>query len=290
MAAFVDKCATEFTLTVAWADPALQFVADIPRAATDIVIRLRDPKGRLLHPHDSYIRRVVGTGYAVFEIQEPMPGEWYVEVNTAPAVHTRYTVGGFVRSPIQLTMAVNPPRLGRPGPLGMIARVYDGPSPIIGIRASAKVVRPAKSIDGLLQAHRSQLGRIRPRKGRDGLPGRLGQLITLRNQLLSRGHSDLFAHRVDQVILTPQLDYGARAPAAMAGTASPRDLAALVALPLAGPTVAPRPGRWASTGVAGRVMDAKVAGSCNVIVTAAGFAPSCGSRFIRRGLVSVLTQ
>jgi hypothetical protein len=290
IAAFVDGCATELTLAVAWGDPALQFVPADARKTTEIAIRLRDPNGRLLHPHDSYVRRVVGRGYVVFEIQEPMAGQWFVEVSTARAAHTRYTVGGFVRSPIRLVLSVVPTHLTVGSPLNVVTRVYDGRQLISGVKTDVVVHHPVLGIPELLRRHKRALGRIRPRLARDAMPLDLARLVTLRNQLVESGKGDLFGLRASRVTMRAMAT-DATAPSAdrtTFETASPTDLAALVAL--SGGATPGVPATTVAGGLAGRFTASQQPGSYNVVATARGRAASCNSRFVRKELVTVLVR
>ena len=290
MAAFVDACATELTLTVAWADTSLRYVPDAPHKANEIAIRLRDPHGRLLHPHDSYVRRTVGAGYVVFEMQEPMAGEWFVEVSTARAAHTRYTVGGFVRSPVRMVLSAAPLHLTAGSPLTVVTRAYDGKLPIPGTKADVVVRHPAAGIPYLLQRHKRALARIKPRLSRDTMPLDLAKLVTLRNRLVEQGEEDLFALRSDRVMMREAP--GGAAPGAANRSrfeiASPVDLAVLVALsPIA---TASTTATVTPEALTGRFVAGRHPGTYNVIATVRGLAPGCRSRFVRKEMVSVLVR
>jgi hypothetical protein len=290
MAAFVDACATELTLTVAWADASLQYVPDTARKVNEIAIRLRDPHGRLLHPHDSYVRRTVGAGYVVFEMHEPMAGEWFVEVSTARVAHTRYTVGGFVRSPIRLVLSAAPQHLTVLSPLTVVTRAYDGRLPIPGTKANVVVRHPVAGVPDLLQRHKRALARIKPRLSRDTMPLDLAKLVTLRNQLVERGDADLFAMRGDRVTMRGGTGGGEARGADRPSfeTASPVDLAALVALSTGAP--ARTPAAITSEALTGRFIADRHPGTYNILATVRGLAPACRSRFVRKEMVSVLVR
>jgi subtilisin family serine protease len=199
-AGFIDALATEATFTVAWADSKLRYVPGAPRRATDVGVRLRDPKGKLLPSHDSALRRIVGRGYVAFRLSEPMAGRWQVEVSTAGDTHVRYTVGGFVRSPIRLALGFKP-RIAAGTALHLAAQVLHDRTPVSSFKALAQVRRPTLGIPGLLAKHRTKLRGLQPPAlaGGDLLPLDVGKLLTLRAQLLDAGEPDLFVHQ-DQAL------------------------------------------------------------------------------------------
>jgi subtilisin family serine protease len=308
VAAFVDALATEATFAVAWGDPTLRYVRGAPRTTREISVRLRDPQGRLLHAGDSYVRRIVGDGYVVFKLREPMPGEWQVEVETARAEHTRYTVGGFVRSPLRLLVALRPVRIATGTPLQVSTRVFDGTRPLSGYRASVRVVRPGLGIPALLQKHRAQLRDIKAVRvpGGDALPPDLAKLTALRSKLLKEGKPDLFASAAGSVALRPasaadlpRIDFPASFHRlSIPGT--PRAVPAgrpaeLVTAPtgVSGPIAAvARPGSptLSAGGLVGQFRDTTEPGSYNVAVNVSGTSPASGARFVRKELVSVLIR
>ena len=162
VAAFVDSLAAEATFSVAWPNPRIRFVPRPPKGSREVSVQLRDPNGRLLHPNASHVRRIEGEGYVIFKLQEPMPGQWYVEVTTDRDTHMRYTVGGFVRSPLRLLVPIFPKRIVCGMPIQISARVLEGRWPIKGFRAKAHVVAPSLDIRGAMRRYRSQLKEIRP--------------------------------------------------------------------------------------------------------------------------------
>ena len=144
--AFVDATATRATFSVAWGDPKLTYVPRDPRGASEINVRLRDPRGRLLPHNDSYIRRTFGAGYMIFDIDAPLPGEWKVEVKTSENAHVRYTVGGFVRSPIRIEVKVEPQVVKAGMPLTISALAFNRREQLRGFRAAASVGAPRMSL------------------------------------------------------------------------------------------------------------------------------------------------
>ncbi len=177
--AFIEADATEATFLVDWPLPSLAWSPREPKKASDINVRLRMPNGKLLHPFDPSVRRLEGTGYVAFRVEEPLPGQWWVEVSTVRAAHTLYSVGVFVRSPIRLDASISPRRPLRGSPLDVKVDVWDGTSRRggphrDGLRDGADVVaRPvgrqlrAPVEDAQPVAHRP------PRPGTRGIPRRV---------------------------------------------------------------------------------------------------------------------
>ena len=271
VAAFVDALATEATFTVAWADTRLNFVAGDPKNSAEVSIRLRDPRGRLLHPSDSYVRRIVGEGYVAFNLQEPMPGQWYVEVTTAAETHIRYTVGGFVRSPLRLVVTLSPKR-----PItgfNIATQMFDGERQISGFKASAQVIHPNLGIPDLLKKYKTQLHEITPGNlpGGDTLPADIAKLMALRAKILQAEKSDIFAHSVSRVPLR---------------NATMDDLIQLNFGQLVVPEAQPITSTTSSGTLVGQFKDTKYQGSYNVLVTASGMSSVSGARIVRKELVS----
>jgi hypothetical protein len=296
VAAFVDSLASEATFTVAWADIKRRFVAGDPKKANEVSIRLRDPRGRLLHPSDSYVRRIVGSGYVVFKLQDPMPGRWYVEVSTVNETHLRYTVGGFVRSPLRLAVSLRPARVLATLPFNIGAQVFDGKLPIFGFKGDTQVVRPNLSIPGLLAKYKNQLKDINPGKpaGADTLPLDIAKLIVLRNRLLQQQKPDLFAHSTSNVSLRnatigdlQRLRFGHLATPSVLPVGPEGLMRAIVTAGTpAGPVLTAAP----SGLLVGQFRDTRQQGSYNVAVTVNGTSPISKTRFVRKDLVSVLVR
>lgn len=291
VAAFVDALATEATFTVAWANTKLSYVAGDPKKENEVSVRLRDPRGRLLHPNSSYVRRIVGQGYVGFKLQEPIPGQWYVEVTTVGDTHIRYTVGGFVKSRLRLVVSLEPRQAVSGIPLKIAAQVFDGKLPIAGIKAKTHVVKPSLSIKNLQEKYKTQLQDIEPIKppGNDTLPKDIAKLMALRTKILKEKKEDLFTHTIDPVKLylprPPVIPEPPVFPASYYGeavTVSPPYL-----YPERSPIITLPP---ISGVLKGTFKDTKQQGSYNAIVTASGTSQVSKTKFVRKELVSVLVK
>ena len=318
---WVDGCAQAALFTVAWRDPSLRYVPRDPKGNNDISVRLRSPGGRWLPRSATEFVRNVGDGYVSFKIEEPQPGLWTVEVATARSQHTPYTVGGFVRSPLALSLQV--PSLVFPGqPIDVTAVVSDPRGPLQGVKVRAKVSAPRASIDDLVAKYSSRISRIKippPLRG-DGAPDkarlRLAQLVLLRAKLAADSGEDILAPVVHELAIATQAIAspsgrlsgvtrfaGASGAAVTAGVTE----AATVGVSIGGTPPVTGTGSGAATNPGiGRIIDprniqrplqsgvsrgrfdrTKIPGSYSVLVTATGFSPTCGTRFVRHDMASV---
>ncbi len=261
--AFVDAAAEAVTFTVAWADPKIHAVLTSP-AQNEIGVRLRDPGGRPVPAHASYVRRQIGGGYVIFSMAEPAPGEWTIEVTTAGSTHVRYTAGAFVRSPLRLLLAHHPATVSVGTPLDLAAVLLDGQDAATLSRASASVSRPAAGLPQLIDMFRPRLDTIAvpALPGGDTLPDDIARL-----RLLQKRKPDLFEHVTARVKLGPTQNF-------------PLDQAVL-----SRPGIHLAPGTPALTG---SFADTTQPGGYNVTVRLSGVSPSSGTRFVRKEMMSVL--
>lgn len=311
VAACVDATATQVTFTIAWAAPKLKFVAREPQGEAEISVRLRDPRGRLLHPNSSDIRRIEGDGYVVFQIQEPFPGQWHIEVETARKTHTRYTVGGFVRSPIRLDVSLLRKQFMAGIPLDFSVRVFDGKELVRGIKADTRIASPINLAD-LLKQYSDQLRTVKPNFQGDKIPEPLARLLTLRNQLQSATGQDILAHSVTKLRLQEaqagnltgigfdrlgQLDAGAVRLGAMSRDTQP-SLSTQINPILQPGAVLQQPINSAISSISridlgslvGQFKPTQTKGSYNIVVDVKGVSPISNTRFCRKELVSVLVK
>jgi subtilisin family serine protease/Mg-chelatase subunit ChlD len=203
---WVDGCADSVLFTVAWHDTSLRYVPREPKGPSEIAVRLRSPGGRWLPRSATEFVRNARDGYVSFTIQDPQPGLWTVEVATDRQLHTPYTVGGFVRSPLKLHLAV-PTLVGLGDVIDVKASVADRRGGIDGVRVRATVAAPDLSTADLLDKYRGRLSRIKLPDDflADGKPdktrARLAQLVLLRDRLFADTGEDILAPRIDDLAL-----------------------------------------------------------------------------------------
>jgi subtilisin family serine protease len=266
MPAFVDATAERATFTVAWADRSIRFVPGDPRKSHEVSVRLRDPGGRLLPVHASFIRRQVGEGYVIFAIDEPAEGQWRIEVSTLETTHVRYTAGVFLRSPLRLAL-LHPRRVAAGQPIRFAATMVDGKQPFADVRIDVNVSAPSSSFAHWAKRHRRALDRIEPPKlpGGDTLPHDVARLTAFKD---AKALAELVHRPVSRARLTrgrPALDNGIWSPVDV--------------------SVDPR-----ATVLSGIFNGTSEPGSYAVTFTATGAAPRSGRRFVRRDQFTVLVD
>lgn len=303
VAAFVDALATEVTFSVAWADTKLRFVPGDPKKANEVSVRLRTPRGRLLHPDASDVRRIEGKGYVIFKLQEPLAGQWFVEVSTAGNTHVRYTVGGFVRSRLRLLATIPRRQLVTGMALDITTQIFDGREPIQGFKADLRVAAPSLSIAGLLDKHKNTLKNIRAATavGGDKLPTDIAKLIALQTKLLRDNKPDIFA-RLDDTVSLREVTIGNLINLGLRHLAPPTGIpggtvgggGTIPIIPPGAPftPLTPLvPPLTALSGVLiGQFKKTQQQGSYNTVVTASGTSPISNTRFVRKDMLSVLVK
>lgn len=199
--AFVEAAATRACFTCAWDDLSLRFAPGAPRSSEDISVRLRHPSGRLVHPDASFVRRVVARGYVVFDVADPAPGRWYIEVTTARAGHSRYTAAGFVASPLVVEVKTPGARLVPGAPLDLHVSARLGGSVVEGLRARATLSAPRTGVAALRRRHARELdalGAAYPAGEADADPTAAALL-----ELDRRSGGELLRRRVSPVAFRP---------------------------------------------------------------------------------------
>jgi uncharacterized membrane protein YgcG len=186
--AWIEEPATEATFLVNWFDTALNWSPRDPKKRNEIQVRLRMPNGKLLHPFDPSVRRFDGTGYVAFRVEEPLPGQWWVEVRMASDAHTAYAVGGFVKSPIRLDVRLSPQRPLRGTPLDVRANVWHGRG-VVDLTGNVCVTAPTSSPQKLVTDFRRRLGALKAVTSirRDTLPAAFREPIAIDLSLRKEG-------------------------------------------------------------------------------------------------------
>lgn len=297
--AFVDSMVTEVTFSVAWVDSNIKFVARDPEENNEISVKLRDPRGHLLHSNSSHIRCAEGDGYVIFKLLEPMPGQWFIEVSTLGDTHVHYTVGGFVRSPIRIAIHLHPRHFASGTPLVIAAQIFDSDRLITGYHAKARVFSPSLSIKNLWRKFRRQLKDLDINQDFNGdkLPLDIAKLNYLRLNLLQSEKMDIFAPVSATLSLKNVTEHFLKRaglehlhvrdaiPTELRGS-EVRDEASFTRGYITQPI---RPTPFSGVTMT-QFNNTKQSGSYNVIVTATGFSPISKTRFVRKELISVLVK
>jgi len=199
--AFVEEAATRACFTCAWDDLSLRFAPGTPLSSDDISVRLRHPDGRLVHPDASFVRRVVARGYVVFDVADPAPGRWYIEVATTRAGHSRYTAAGFVSSPLVVDVRTPSVRLVPGAPLDIFVSARLGGTVVDRLGARATVSSPRTGVAALRRRFAVELDALReafPSGEADADPSAAALL-----ELDRRSGGELLRRRVSPVVLRP---------------------------------------------------------------------------------------
>ncbi len=129
---WIDADCNKATIAVQWHDASVEFTPREPTNEHSVFVRLRNPRGKAVVENCSYVRTRTDRGSVTFDIQQPAAGKWYVEVATKRHSHLKYTVGGFVDSPIRIHSAVRVDGRTRSGSpdLTLATAVVDGTQPV----------------------------------------------------------------------------------------------------------------------------------------------------------------
>jgi len=259
MNSFVDAAATRVTFSVMWYDKTLKYSAQESKKEDVIHVRLYDPRGKRLHPLSTLVHTIVGEGYVVFRMDEPAAGKWVIEVETSRAEHTRYTVGGFVRSRLRLRLPRLPQVIKAGGWFQPVVQVLDGDSIVLQVRTHARVNAPVLGLDDLLRQYKPQWTRQNLGGNyKDVLPSNLSKFMAYRDRILKTTGKDL-VQRMEQTVLTQHVS----------------DAAILTSRAISG----------AAHLVRLRTM---TPGSHNLRLTVTGFSPEHNTKFVRQDQVSVV--
>ena len=194
----------------AWADRTLRAVFGDARKAHEVSVRLRDPGGRLLPANAAFVRRLRRRRLCVFRIDEPMPGQWRIEVTTLERTHVRYTAAVFLRSPLRLVVTHSPLAITLGQPFEVTAVIEHGSRILRDVPTIATISRPAMSVKQLLEKHRAHLRELKPtHPGGDSLPEDVAKLLTLQRDVA--GCERIFDQRTMRVKMRPSASRSGRA-------------------------------------------------------------------------------
>ncbi|MBK9258683.1 MAG: VWA domain-containing protein [Polyangiaceae bacterium] len=171
--------------TVAWSDASYTYTHDWPNDK-QVSITLVDPD---LNTRDD-IPWQVGTGFVVFNINDPLPGTWQVQVMYAGEADLGITVGIFeygmgVTAPLRMEVGA-PPTVRAGEPIPIAAFVTDGGEPIRDLQVHMRVTRPRISVAHALRQYATELADVRPADEdlARGMPEDLARLCELRRRRL----------------------------------------------------------------------------------------------------------
>jgi len=177
----VESDAECATFTVGWFGSGLDYVGHDPRTRSEISVRLRAPNGKLIAADSSAVRRTVGDKHVALKVCEPAAGEWSIEVRTTRKEHTRFTAAIFVKSDLQVNLAIDAAKFLKGSPISFGVDVFKGAEPVTRVTTSASISRPQASTKDLLARFGNQLRQIDPDKAAlaDGLSQDVAKLEAL---------------------------------------------------------------------------------------------------------------
>ena len=229
--AWVDPWSSQATFVVSFAAPGLVPVQRTPTKPNEISVRLRDPRGRLLPANASWVRRIVGDGYVMLRVDEPLAGLWYMEVETRREPHTRYQAACFLRSSLRLRTHVGPASVIRAGtPLLVQAALSVGKDILSNAQVKIRVTRPRISLAEIQRKHGDALHAIRLEQIADALPDAVRRIDALRSNLLAAGQGEILTAATEARslsfvrgtqaarVLDPRGTYRAQVPTATVGS------------------------------------------------------------------------
>ncbi|NER50807.1 MAG: VWA domain-containing protein [Symploca sp. SIO1A3] len=198
---------------------------------------------------------IIGDGYVIYNIPNPIPGEWKMAVEYAQGtVDLNFTGGAFEyhnsgSSPIQMELMA-PKKIQVGQPLQFTVKATDGNDLIEDLDVSVRIAQPKLSIQNALKYYRELIAGIKltQKQKNTQLPEERVKLDILRRQFLPK------------VDLLPTLVY---------------------------PTFVRRTDRG---NYVGAVRDTMQAGAYNIQVQVKGYAKKSGTPFQRNQLVSVVVE
>lgn len=187
---------------VVWDNNSLSYTPSPNPTTSQISITLVNPSS----PISGIAPVIVGAGYVVFDIQNPVIGTWYVQVISGSNSVTIQVTSGVFEFPTNPQSAASleisvPPLLKAGQPLNLAAQIIEEGESMTGVKMQAEVLRPTLSISSALSLYRDQWKSIELKDEDEvgGVPPDIAKLAKLRSQLLP-GH-DLLAHRTHPLLL-----------------------------------------------------------------------------------------
>jgi hypothetical protein len=241
---------SEAQVAVVWTDPSFVYTSG-PPSGNQLSITLVDPNLNIVTTPPWQ----VGSGFVVFDLPNPLAGQWQVQVEyPGTSQPLPVTAGVFefqsnAASPLQLEVEV-PQTINAGEPLPFTAKVTDDGEPVSGLSVHAEIVQPKISIRNAINLYNDQLSAVEPAVTdiSNGIPDEVARLTALRLQ------------RLPQIDILPHRQYAVPLPAG-------------------------EDGHYKNT-----INSTHEAGSYNVHVRVSGYAKKSGTAFQRCQLVSVLVK
>lgn len=191
--AYVDCAAEQVVFACQWHAQGLNWVGQPPKKASEIHVYLKTPDGKAVPSNASWVNRRTGENYVIFTVDNPRPGRWQVAVEIYGDRHTRYTVGGWVQSPLQLLVSLDRfvasagSIVANIGLQSQIGRKLD-------VRYLASVGHLSASLADLLKQHKDLIDKAKldPKALKDGVDDTIARLISAEQELHASGKPSIF--------------------------------------------------------------------------------------------------
>lgn len=191
--AYVDCDADQVVFACQWHAQGLNWVGQAPKRASELYVYLKTPDGKAVPSNASWVTRRTGENYVIFTVDDPRPGRWQVAVETYGDSHTRYTVGGWVQSDLQLVVSLDRLAAGAGMALANIG-VQSQTGRKVDVRYMANVSHPLLSLADLVKKHKRLLGRTKPdsKALKDGVDDTIARLMAADRKLRSSDKPSIF--------------------------------------------------------------------------------------------------
>ncbi|MCU0433968.1 MAG: S8 family serine peptidase [Bacteroidia bacterium] len=272
---FVEKGAKCVTFSVNWFTENLKFTPHAPKSNTQISVRLIDPKGRKVHPQSTLVSRIVGKSYVILRIEEPAAGNWTIEVETTLKTHTRFTVGGFVKSPIRLYIPSTIQLMKKGMNFNLVSQLLINDKAFAGGNYRVNLNIPSGNIRSLLEKHAADLKKIDPGKLDKDSSTDFRKLQLLNAQLINAGKPGIFSAGTE---ITPTISY--------ASLKEKVNNATLADLLKASGQKAPK---LADGPIYNTAFNLRNTGTFNAVINITGTTPDNSTRFVRKDMISVVS-
>jgi hypothetical protein len=140
----------------------------------------------------------------IFTVDDPQPGRWQVVVETHAERHTAYSVGGWVRSPLQLVAALDRSPVGAGSVFARIGLQLQAGRDV-DIRYAASLSGPPAPLSTLLDQYKDLLRQVRPDRQalKDGVDDSIARLMALDQKLRADGKPSIFAPVTTRLRVVP---------------------------------------------------------------------------------------
>lgn len=184
--ATISQGNSQAQFVVTWTDTSFVYTSG-PPSGNKLSITLVNPNGTVLQNPPT----VIGSGYVVYNLSNPMVGQWYVQVEYPGTISALpVTVGVFEfqsssASPLQLEVNV-PDTISAGEPLQCTAKVTDDGEPISKLSIHAEISQPKISLANALNLYSEQLALVEPAPDDvdGGMPADLARLKALHMKYL----------------------------------------------------------------------------------------------------------